>query len=152
METNLAERLRACEAGAAVMREAMLEVAKAVSTYGPLWHGSSEIQQLHTALALDAGRELLEEVDGLRDDYASLMESSKTADEILSHQISTIAAERDSLRRKVAAAEGMARTLESAGNGLKWFVANHPEGACQGDEEMRTEIESALAAWQEANK
>lgn len=46
---------------------------------------------------------------------------------------------------KEAEAAAMRRALESAFNGLKWYRAEFPEADSQGDDEMNSEIETALS-------
>ena len=95
--------LRDTGADAAAMRDWIQNRCQALY---PTTHPSSAV------LATNAGRELLAEVEQLK-------ECGRTADKICSHQISTIAAERDELRAEVERLKCECQRL-----GVGWREAN----------------------------
>ena len=189
---KLERDLRKREAGAAVMREALKLCDNAFakfcpdpeSRYGTAW------AEVESALATNAGRELLAEVERLRKDAAEACEVcgmsawvenedgfedlcafcherdefnalrselERLRFELAMAQIPTTVdavereewrQERDTLRRKVAAAEGLATALAMC---AKIPVCVYPEGLYI-DLEEHTAVIAALAAWKEANK
>lgn len=134
-------RLREEAAGAAAMREratqaiAFLRQPEEFSTIGAL----DRALNLETALATGAGRELLAEVEWLR----GIEEMQKLARARYKEDVGL-------LRRKVAAAEGLAGASDKVGAWLSAALSD--ESVCA---EMKRDIEAwfaALSAWQEANK
>ena len=174
---QLERELRESEASAAVMREALnaIPFPCPCCSYSTMHAGDCVIG---IALSTNAGRELLEKVAKLQrehDDLCSVADMMRPEREVellaeverlrdKHHQLegthSTLLTalefnrkERGSLRRKLAAADGMERALKEC------LAADHASGLSVliGDKyrkfrSMFTSAESALAAWQEANK
>ena len=119
---KLERDLRKCEAGAAAMRDALQRIVGDGFKF-PLEHYNAIA---FGALNVEAGRELLAEVERLRFGCNQVAQVAFERDEAVRENLT--------LRSKVAAAEGMAEAFES-----------HRCG-CQ-NQELRV----TLAAWQEAN-
>lgn len=186
---KLERDLRKREAGAAALRDAVLKMVALCESDlsdGP----KMRPQWIRDALATNAGRELLAELERLRKDAAEACEVcgmsawvenedgfedlcafcherdefnalrselERLRFELAMAQIPTTVdavereewrQERDTLRRKVAAAEGLATALAMC---AKIPVCVYPEGLYI-DLEEHTAVIAALAAWKEANK
>ena len=131
-ESNV--RTLECEAGAAAMREALetckrLPIARGYPD-GPCLD-SADHEEVCAALASSAGRELMAEVERLREDVLTL----KGMDNRLVCRLEAKETECVALLRKVTAAGGMAEAFE------------HHRCGCQNQE-----LRAALAVWNKANQ
>lgn len=109
-----------------------------------------------TALSTNAGREMLAELEYLKDKAETERIARQEAHEATAYwEKRAVDGEADlaTLKRKLAAAEGMAEALQRAAGGLDWFKQNHPLlcGTAL-DRERDQMIISALAAWNAANQ
>ena len=133
---KLERDLRKCEAGAAVMRDALQRIVGDGFKF-PLEHYNAIA---FGALNVEAGRELLAEVELLRFGCNQVAQVAFERDEAVRENLT--------LRSKVAAAEGMATTLALC---AKIPICVYPEGLYI-DLEDHAAIIATLAAWKEANK
>lgn len=144
---KLERDLRKCEAGAAVMREALQQIPPACVSRdaGFIYQSSGSawclwMDKRNAALATNAGCELLAEVELLRFGCNQVAQVAFERDEAVRENLN--------LRRKVKAAEGMATALALC---AKIPICVYPEGLYI-DLEDHAAIIAALAAWKEANE
>lgn len=172
---KLERDLRKCEAGAAAMQEA-LEMCKRLPIARSYPDGPCldrvDHEEVCAALATNAGRDLLEEVERLRFGCDQVAQVAFERDEAVRENLN--------LRRKVAAAEGMAEALQCISKcenapdvdvtgewetGLHCGVEDrncrtpyeganygHTVGVEKALEWASNEAKHALAAWQEAER
>lgn len=152
---QLERELREVEAGAAVMRSAIIEFMSSCTDDSSNYVGGVERLKLESALSTNTGREMLEEHqeavahrEFLRGELdKAKAEVSRLAFHLSPEKEKELRAELTALRRKVAAAERIAGALQ---NVLR--CAKKPR---MDNSNARTLWDSAveeLAAWQEANK
>lgn len=151
---QLERELRECEAGAAVLRECVQQFHDEHESYGrkytlsgfqSLWFNRAK-----AAMSTNAGRELLAEVERLRFGCNQVAQVAFERDEALNKRaeantriscdairIQLMEEELASLRRKVAAAEGLHKFTKS----YSLICISR----------FDLEVKAALTAWQEAN-